>query len=372
MQRAQVQRQGGGEDRRCRRQGGGAGVGRRSRYARRQSQEHLSRSPTCASACCSRSGCSPSIASAGTSRRRASTRRRWPLLVDQAQEHDVRPLRHVLGQEPVADDDLRARHHAVHQRVDHPAAADGRVAVPRAAVEGRRARPAQDHAVHALRHDPAERRAGARHRVSSSSERPEIAGGLPLVYSPGWGFRLHDGADADDRHGVHHVAGRADHRARHRQRHVAHHLRRHRRRPAARGDRDARAAADGPDGARPAAAADRADGRGHRRDRLRRARPPAGHRAVRQARRRPPDVRRLEHAHPAEGEHRRRHPGDLRVVDPGVPGDAGADVRRGRRSDGCAADRADRAAACRCYNLLYVVGHHLLLLFLHGDHLQSG
>ena len=68
-------------------------------------------------------------------------------------EHDVRPLRHVLGPEPVADDDLRAGHHAVHQRVDHPAAADGGLAVPRAALEGRRARPPQDHAVHALRHD---------------------------------------------------------------------------------------------------------------------------------------------------------------------------------------------------------------------------
>ena len=61
----------------------------------------------------------------------------------------------------------------------------------------------------------------------------DIAGGLPLVYDPGWGFRLHDGAHADHRHDVRHVAGRADHRARHRQRHVAHHLRRHRRRPAA-------------------------------------------------------------------------------------------------------------------------------------------
>ena len=66
------------------------------------------------------------------------------------------------------------------------------------------------------------------------------------------------------------------------------------------------------------------------RDRLRRARAPAGHGAVRQARRRPADVRRVEHAHPAEGEHRRRHPGDLRLVDPGVPGDDRADVRRGQ------------------------------------------
>ena len=47
---------------------------------------------------------------------------------------------------------------------------------------------------------------------------------------PGLGLPPDDGADADHRHGVHHVARRADHRARHRQRHVADHLRRHRRR----------------------------------------------------------------------------------------------------------------------------------------------
>ena len=67
-----------------------------------------------------------------------------------------------------------------------------------------------------------------------------------------------------------------------------------------------------------------AGGRGHR---LRRARPAPRHRAVRQARGRAADVRRLEHAHPAEGQHRRRHPGHLRLVAAGVPGDAAADVR---------------------------------------------
>ena len=36
-----------------------------------------------------------------------------------------------------------------------------------------------------------------------------------------------DGADADDRHGLHHVAGRADYRSRHRQRHEPADLRRH-------------------------------------------------------------------------------------------------------------------------------------------------
>ena len=69
----------------------------------------------------------------------------------------------------------------------------------------------------------------------------QVAGGLPLVYNPGLGLPADDGADADDRHDVHHVAGRADHRARHRQRDVAHHLRGHRRRPPARRHRDVRA-----------------------------------------------------------------------------------------------------------------------------------
>ena len=51
-----------------------------------------------------------------------------------------------------------------------------------------------------------------------------VAGGLPLVYATGLGLPPDDGAHADDRDGLHHVARRADHRARHRQRHVAHHL----------------------------------------------------------------------------------------------------------------------------------------------------
>ena len=41
-------------------------------------------------------------------------------------------------------------------------------------------------------------------------------------------IRPDDDSVADHRHGVHHVAGRADHRARHRQRHVADHFHRHR------------------------------------------------------------------------------------------------------------------------------------------------
>ena len=111
-----------------------------------------------------------------------------------------------------------------------------------------------------------------------------VAGGLPLVYHPGLGVPADDGADADDRHVLHHVARRADHRARHRQRHVADHLRGHRRRLPARGDPDDRSDADR--AARAALDADPAgrDGAGRRGDHLRRARPPPRHGAVRQAR----------------------------------------------------------------------------------------
>ena len=66
------------------------------------------------------------------------------------------------------------------------------------------------------------------------------------------------------------------------------------------------------------------------RDHLRRARPPAHHGAIRQARGRPAPVRRLEHAHSAQGQHRRRDPGDLRQLDPDVPGDALGHVHAGR------------------------------------------
>ena len=198
----------------------------------------------------------------------------------------------------------------------------------------------------------------------------KLAGGLPLVYNPGWGFRLLDGADADDRHDLHHVARRADHRARRRQRHVAADLRRHRRRlPARRFCRRSTRCRR----ARSACSAILflmvmmvvvVGG-----DHLRRTRPPADRRAARQARRRTPSVRRVEHAHPAEGEHRRRHPGDLRLVHPGVPGHAGHDVRR--QADGA----RDRRPACLRHAALQPALHrrdYLLRILLHGDHLQPG
>ena len=39
--------------------------------------------------------------------------------------NDPRPVRPLRGRQPREGDDLRARHHAVHQRVDHPAAVPG-------------------------------------------------------------------------------------------------------------------------------------------------------------------------------------------------------------------------------------------------------
>ena len=55
-----------------------------------------------------------------------------------------------------------------------------------------------------------------------------------FVLNPGIGFVFDDDAQPDHRHGLYHVARRADHGTRHRQRHVADHLRRHRRWPAER------------------------------------------------------------------------------------------------------------------------------------------
>ena len=95
------------------------------------------------------------------------------------------------------------------------------------------------------------------------------------------------------------------------------------------------------------------DGARHRGDRVRRARPSARHGAVRQARRRPADVRRLEHAHPAEGQHRRRHPGDLRVVDSGVSGDDRVGVPGRPWVD---AITTQLGFDMPLYNLLYVAG----------------
>ena len=59
----------------------------------------------------------------------------------------------------------------------------------RLSKEGELGRP-QDHASTALRHDRPERRAGARHRVSSSSDQTEHRRRPAAGLRPGWGFRL--------------------------------------------------------------------------------------------------------------------------------------------------------------------------------------
>ena len=63
----------------------------------------------------------------------------------------VRALQSLLGRRPGAALDLRAGHHALHQRVDHLPAADGGGAPARGPPEGRRAGPQEDHPVDPLR-----------------------------------------------------------------------------------------------------------------------------------------------------------------------------------------------------------------------------
>ena len=101
---------------------------------------------------------------------------------------------------------------------------------------------------------------------------------------------------------------------------------------------------------------------------LRGARSPAHYGAVRETRHRTASVWRHEHAHPAESQYGRRHPGHLRLVDSGVSGDDRDDVRGGklgarRRRSAGVRHAALQPAVCR--------RHRLLLLLLHGDHLQS-
>ena len=54
---------------------------------------------------------------------------------------DPQPAEHVQRRRAVADRAVRARDHAVHHGVDHPAAADGRRALAREALQGGRGRP---------------------------------------------------------------------------------------------------------------------------------------------------------------------------------------------------------------------------------------
>ena len=142
------------------------------------------------------------------------------------QQH-LRPAEPVLGRRPRADRDLRARDHALHHRLDHPAAADGRRPVAREAAEGGRGRPGADHPVHALPDRRPRVRAVDRLRVPVQSFQKQAGRDADPELQPGQGVPDRDLADR--RHGAADVDGRADHPARDRQRDLAADLREHRR-----------------------------------------------------------------------------------------------------------------------------------------------
>ena len=196
-----------------------------------------------------------------------------------------------------------------------------------------------------------------------------VPGGLPLVYDPGWGFRLGCvltlttgtmfimwlGEQITERgigNGMSLIIFSGI---------VVE--------PAARGPGHHRPDAHRADEPAGDGAPAGGDGARHRGDHLRRARSSPYYRAVRQAGGRATPVRRLEHAHPAQGEHRRRDPGDLRQLDPDVPGHAGRDA-----AGGWLGRRLRPADSVRHAALQPAVrhAHHLLRLLLHRHHLQSG
>src|SRR5580698_9628582 len=126
--------------------------------------------------------------------------------------------------QPAPPDNFCAGHHAIHHGVDYFAIDGGGMALPGTVAERRRAGAAEDHAVHALFDDYSELVSIVHDREDlDDAEHEWRSAGV----SPRCAFHADDHADADDRLGVHHVAGRADQRARHRQRDVADYFRRH-------------------------------------------------------------------------------------------------------------------------------------------------
>ena len=222
-------------------------------------------------------------------------------------------------------DDFCARHHALHHGVDHFAIAGGRVALPRAFAEGRRTRPAKDHAIHALSDDYSERVSVLYHRADADAPESVRAGAR---LQPWAAIHSDDHADAHDRLGLHHVARRADQRPRHRQRDVADYFCGHRGRIAARGGRSVGQGSDPAVGIvyadRPAGA-DRADGGGDRLHCVRRGRATAHSRPVCQARDGAPGDGRTDDLSAAAREFRWRDSADLREFAAYLPADTGAD-----------------------------------------------
>ena len=215
-------------------------------------------------------------------------------------------------------------HHAVHHRQHHHAGARRRDPEARGAAAAGRGRPAQDHAVHPVRHDRARDAAGHRARVPVRNRRRRrvLLGGAGAVGTAAarghlapW---LPDHPDARRRHGAADVDGRADQPARHRQRHVDDHLRLGRGRHAQWLLRDLAGQQ-----AVLVLRHDRAHAGDHRRRRVRRARAATNTRAVRETCRRPADDGRPEHLHPAQGQPVGRDPDHLRQLDPAAAGDPG-------------------------------------------------
>ena len=248
------------------------------------------------------------------------------------------------------------------------------VVVPdaRPAQQGRRAGPAQDQPVHALRHDRARRIVQALlHRDLARGPRSRSGAQRRRRADPGWGFQLMTmltlttgtafimwlGEQITERgigNGISLIIF-------------------------------AGIVADMPD-AHHAAARRRSDGRrraarpsllivAHRRRRSiaaicffeRGAAPDPG--PVRQAHGRPEDVRRAADAPAAQDQRRRRHPADLRVVDP-------ACSRRRSRTWSSSPWMQEFATALQPgdwrYNVVYVGADHLLRVLLHRGHVQPG
>ena len=143
-----------------------------------------------------------------------------------------RPAQPLLRRRALADRDLRAGDHALHHRLDHPAAAAGRGAVAGEALQGRRGRPGAHHAVHAL----PDRRPGLRAVDRLRLPVPHAAGESRRIgrHALRRAAHLPDRHLPDDRLRAADVDRRADHPARHRQRHLAADLRLDRRAPAER------------------------------------------------------------------------------------------------------------------------------------------
>ena len=143
-----------------------------------------------------------------------------------AKEGLARAVQHVFRRRPGAALRFCPGDHAVHQRIDHPSAADRGDSPSGTAVQGRRTGAQEDHPVHPVRHRGLEHHPGVRHqRGAGEHDQPGRCGHRA---EPGMGVPPHDGDHPDRRHGLYHVAGRADHGKGDRKRDLPDHFRRYR------------------------------------------------------------------------------------------------------------------------------------------------